>query len=276
MRHFIAGLAIIVIAASLPSWVLANDSVTAQTIMRKLQEQQRLGGLQKVEDDIVWLRGRVASNEQAAMAVGIARHIDGVERLVLNDLTISPAQTADGASGTVSDGGAAQLRQPPSIGGASRQVEFASTGAIATTSSSRRSPGPRGNTVNRAHTGRPASSQRPLAFAPASYASRASASVLRTLDQPSGASPIPSFPPGSGAAPVRYDNPHLPGYAWPSYAAYPNYAGVTYPRQYSPTAWPFIGPFYPYPQVPLGWRKVTLEWDDGWWMLDFKSRRRYP
>ena len=27
---------------------------------------------------------------------------------------------------------------------------------------------------------------------------------------------------------------------------------------------------YPYPQVPLGWRKVTLEWDDGWWPLDFK------
>ena len=69
-----------------------------------------------------------------------------------------------------------------------------------------------------------------------------------------------------------YDNPQMPGYAWPSYAAYPNYAAVTYPRQYSPMAWPYIGPFYPYPQVPLGWRKVSLEWDDGWWMLDFKSK----
>ena len=46
---------------------------------------------------------------------------------------------------------------------------------------------------------------------------------------------------------------------------------LTYPKQYSPTAWPYIGPFYPYPQVPLGWRKVSLEWDDGWWMLDFKD-----
>ena len=69
-----------------------------------------------------------------------------------------------------------------------------------------------------------------------------------------------------------YDNPQMPGYAWPSYASYPNYAAVTYPHQYSPTAWPYIGPFYPYPQVPLGWRKVTLEWDDGWWFLDFKSK----
>ena len=72
-------------------------------------------------------------------------------------------------------------------------------------------------------------------------------------------------------APYHYDSPNMPGYAWPSYAAIPNYAAVTYPKQYSPTAWPYIGPFYPYPQVPLGWRKVTLEWKDGWWFLDFKD-----
>ncbi|HEY6564999.1 MAG TPA: hypothetical protein VIY86_10915 [Pirellulaceae bacterium] len=75
-----------------------------------------------------------------------------------------------------------------------------------------------------------------------------------------------------GMGGVIYDNPQMPGYAWPSYASHPNYAAVSYPRQYSPMAWPYIGPFYPYPQVPLGWRKVCLEWDDGWWMLDFKSK----
>lgn len=74
-----------------------------------------------------------------------------------------------------------------------------------------------------------------------------------------------------GGAP-RYDQPYMPSYAWPSYAAYPNYAAVTYPKQYSPSAWPYIGPFYPYPQVPLGWRKVALEWDDGLWYLDFTSK----
>jgi len=73
----------------------------------------------------------------------------------------------------------------------------------------------------------------------------------------------------TGAAPALYDQPNVPNYAWPSYAPYPNYAALTYPKQYSPTAWPYIGPFYPYPQVPLGWRKVTLEWHDGWWALDF-------
>ena len=65
---------------------------------------------------------------------------------------------------------------------------------------------------------------------------------------------------------------NLPGYAWPSYAAAPNYGAVSYPRQHSASAWPYIGPFYPYPQVPLGWRKVSLEWDDGWWHLDFHDK----
>jgi hypothetical protein len=69
-----------------------------------------------------------------------------------------------------------------------------------------------------------------------------------------------------------YDQPNVPGYAWPSYAAYPNSAAVNYPQQYSASAWPYIGPFYPYPQVPLGWRKVELEWDDGYWQLNFRPR----
>jgi hypothetical protein len=109
--------------------------------------------------------------------------------------------------------------------------------------------------------------QVPLAVAPAGYGAGVSGGVP--------GAPQPMYLPGSGVgvAPARYDHPQMPGYAWPSYAAHPNYAAVTYPKQYSPTAWPYIGPFYPYPQVPLGWRKVTMEWDDGWWFLDFKDRR---
>ncbi|MGB0599004.1 MAG: BON domain-containing protein [Rubripirellula sp.] len=84
-------------------------------------------------------------------------------------------------------------------------------------------------------------------------------------------SPVPMAPYSAVGAP-RYDSPNLPNYAWPGYAAHPNYAALTYPQQYSPSAWPYIGPFYPYPQVPLGWRKVSLEWDDGWWFLDFTSK----
>jgi hypothetical protein len=80
---------------------------------------------------------------------------------------------------------------------------------------------------------------------------------------------------GMPPVPMRGDGPNMPNYAWPSYAAYPNYAALQYPTQYSPTAWPYIGPFYPYPQVPLGWRRVSLEWDDGWWFLDFDDRHHH-
>lgn len=88
---------------------------------------------------------------------------------------------------------------------------------------------------------------------------------------------VPAVPPAyypsgalpGGVLPGQYNQPTLPEHAWPAYAAYPNYAQVSYPRVYSPKAWPYIGPFYPYPQVPLGWRKVTLENHDGWWWLDF-------
>ena len=66
--------------------------------------------------------------------------------------------------------------------------------------------------------------------------------------------------------------PYMPEHAWPSYAPYPNYASVTYPSQYSASAWPYIGPYYPYPQVPLGWRSAQLEWDDGYWHLNFDPK----
>lgn len=112
---------------------------------------------------------------------------------------------------------------------------------------------------------RPMAAPRPM---PVAYAQGAPAPIGPAAG---GAPPVPAYaaPASGGVAPVRYDQPHMPNYAWPSYAAYPNYAAVTYPKQYSPTAWPYIGPFYPYPQVPLGWRKVSLEWHDGWWFLDF-------
>ncbi len=61
--------------------------------------------------------------------------------------------------------------------------------------------------------------------------------------------------------------PNLPPYAWPTYAPYPNMSRVGYPTAYPQNAFPFIGPFYPFPKVPLGWRSVTLSWEDGhWWM----------
>ncbi|HPM81784.1 MAG TPA: hypothetical protein PLF81_13845 [Candidatus Anammoximicrobium sp.] len=92
------------------------------------------------------------------------------------------------------------------------------------------------------------------------------------ISQATGMPPAQLAAPGYTAIPAMNDQPSLPGYAWPTYASHPNYAAVTYPGHYSPSAWPYISPFYPYPQAPLGWRNATLKWDDGWWGLDFKTK----
>jgi hypothetical protein len=99
---------------------------------------------------------------------------------------------------------------------------------------------------------------------------------------PSSAAPAPAPPPGAppaGAAapeavpsfqappPSPYDlnHPRMPPYAWPTYAPYNNYSRVGYPLAYPYNAWPFIGPCYPFPKIPPGWRCVKLEWEDGYW-----------
>jgi hypothetical protein len=89
---------------------------------------------------------------------------------------------------------------------------------------------------------------------------------------PSGAAPFnpivepaPLGIPGQAAPDLQA--PNLPPYAWPTYAPHNNVSRVAYPQAHPYNAFPFIGPYYPFPKVPLGWRKVTLEWEDGHWYL---------
>jgi len=79
---------------------------------------------------------------------------------------------------------------------------------------------------------------------------------------------------GNMGAPNEMGTPPLPGYAWPTYAPYNNYSRVAYPEAYPACAWPFIGPFYPFPRVPPGWRSVKLEWQDGHWWFS-KTATKY-
>jgi hypothetical protein len=85
--------------------------------------------------------------------------------------------------------------------------------------------------------------------------------------------PVPVF---QAPAPSPYDlnPPKMPPYAWPTYAPYNNYSRIGYPNAYPYNAWPFIGPIYPFPKVPLGWRKVVLQWDDGYWWFS-KTATKY-
>lgn len=70
----------------------------------------------------------------------------------------------------------------------------------------------------------------------------------------------------------QYDRSFMPNFAWPSFAPYPNYSAVQYPRCYAEHDWPYIGPFHPYPKPPLDWRKVSLNWFAGHWWLKFPQR----
>jgi hypothetical protein len=105
------------------------------------------------------------------------------------------------------------------------------------------------------------------------YDGGAGAPVAAPANVPTG--PLPEGPAGMTGA-TQASMPGQPNYAWPSYAPYPNFSAVGYPTAYPWQAWPNIGPFYPYPEVPMDWRAVTLRWDDGIWWLDFKKNYTRP
>jgi hypothetical protein len=85
--------------------------------------------------------------------------------------------------------------------------------------------------------------------------------------------PVPTF---AAPMPSPYDlnPPRMPPYAWPTYAPFNNFSRVAYPDAYPYQSWPFIGPCYPFPKIPPGWRSVKLEWQDGYWWFS-KIATRY-
>lgn len=287
MRRFVFSFAMIAIASCLPVASYADqqqDKQIAQTVIQRLQKEKESGRLKgfsidlQVENGTLWLSGRVVSKEQQAAALDVARRVPGVKQVV-NDLSVTvPASTKSTlvANSTVGSGVTPVAAASPAPG----QIPTAPAQPIAPP----QGYAPPGYGYAPPGYGyAPQPGQRPVAFAPAYSVAMANASFPGHHHQHQYAPPAQMCAPGmgggapmmgGGAPQARYDSPQLPAYAWPSYASSPNYAAVSYPKQYSASAWPYIGPFYPYPQVPLGWRKVSLEWDDGWWFLDFKDRCR--
>jgi hypothetical protein len=248
MRKLFLGLAILsaMLGTALPTaFAATSNEQMAQQIASNLKESGRLKGYRvgvKYEDGVAWLSGTVTSPQQLKIAEQIARNSEGVDHVICKLEVVAPEGENYGTPAAYQQQ-AKQTRKPsvPNRAGGAQgnmPVPFAYT---------------QGNV-------QPAGYAQPAQYCPeGGYADGGGAPMGQ------------SYAPGAGSGGVSYDNPQLPGYAWPSYAASPNYAALSYPQQYSASAWPYIGPFYPYPQVPLGWRKVTLEWDDGWWFLDFKD-----
>ncbi|MDZ4849169.1 MAG: BON domain-containing protein [Pirellulaceae bacterium] len=221
------------------SAVTPHDAAITDEALQQLGKAKSAGLLRQFDLDIstvngeVWVRGHVANAQQKQLVLRTVQQIQGVNK-VIDDLEVRG--TKNGAS-----------IQPAS----NTRVVEPQMGSMPVVGSNSSGPQP---------------------FAPSMVANHTegmAASNPTAMMQ----SPMPmNMGPSHGAGVPRYDQPQMPGYAWPSYAAYPNYSAVTYPKQYSASAWPYIGPFYPYPQVPLGWRRVALEWDDGLWYLDFTSK----
>ncbi|MFG0331765.1 MAG: BON domain-containing protein [Maioricimonas sp. JB049] len=199
----------------------------------------------RYKNGIVSLIGSVEAKEQAAHAQRVAQAVPGVQQ-VINRLTV------DGKLVASSQAPASPYSPAPRPG-------VMPTGY----------PGPQG--------GYPA---QPTGYAPQAAAAMGMAGPgMHAPGMHGPGVPPAGMPPGPGyGQPVQpaghlvHNQPKLPPHAWPSYAQYDNYAAVTYPGSYDASAWPYIGPFYPYPQVPLGWRSAQLVWDDGYWNLKFNSR----
>jgi len=258
----------------------------AQQVARSIKSSGQLSNYRlgvKYQDKVAWLLGTVSSDQQRQTAIELARQIEGVDQ-VISKLTIEgeevalPRETA-AVSPMVSLGEEKVTlpRVTPATAERPASRQAVPRRRLAPRPNARpmpMSPMPMSMSPRRASAIRTSGMQgRPM---PASYQGCPPGGQGMGMGQGRGMGPRPAgHVPNGGAVGVSHDNAHMPGYAWPSYAAYPNYSAVTYPKQYSPSAWPYIGPFYPYPQVPLGWRKVTLEWDDGWWQLDFSHSKTH-
>ena len=259
----------------------SGQQLTAQQIASEIRESGQLSRYRlgvSFKDGVAWLEGSVTDASQSQKAEQLASQIDGVKHVV-NKLEIKPQQgkvkmpTQSSASEATSGLLLAMQGEEEEDNGVEEAAFEPSTRRPAARNRTQgrsmrrqptrqRMPAPIARTARRMPQGMPVQQASNRNVRPANYGA------------PAGGGYVPAGGMG-GASGVSYDSPNMPGYAWPSYASHPNYSAVTYPKQYSPTAWPYIGPFYPYPQVPLGWRKVALEWDDGWWHLDFSHHQHH-
>ncbi len=308
MRRLSFVLTVAAAVVVLPSLAMAGNQEVAEQVAANLRQSGQLQGYKvgvKFQEGTAWLRGRVASHEQMNAALRVAFQTEGVERVV-NNLTVDPTLVTASASEETAPK-RTKINVSSLLGTPLRQVDGAvaperrtqtpkaafqasPAGSVARATAQRlQEASPVATTFDTtpaipvaAETGAiaelepsaPLIAELQTPPAPVAYVSQAQPvgqpiPVGYLQNEPAAPQQQYVTPVGSGAVPARYDQPTMPNYAWPSYAAHPNYAAVTYPKQYSPMCWPYMGPFYPYPQVPLGWRKVTLEWHDGWWNLDF-------
>lgn len=308
MRRIVLGIAAAVTTFA-PAAVQADDQQIADFIRSKLQMEQQQGNLRgfnvdlKVDRGTVWLDGSVSNADQENLILRTAQqagHLGVVQ--VVDDIDVAPAMATPvnaqtqatparsipaivpGATAERTANMQAPLGVPAGQQAMAQQVQYQQQPPMPTQMTQ---PAARVASMPRSAAqdyvapmvtgevyGTPMDGEIVDEYVsggePMPFASCGGANCGAPMAGSGYGAPVPAGYGGGVGGPSEAAN--LPGYAWPGYAASPNYGALTYPKQYSAAAWPYIGPFYPYPQVPLGWRKVTLEWDDGWWQLDFNDK----
>jgi hypothetical protein len=274
---------VVAVATLIPNLAMANDQAIASHIMSRLQLEQQRGALKgfhvdmRVDQGTVWYQGFVSEQAQKDLILRTAqeaKHLGVVQ--IVDDITVrvvagSNTEMVDADQPETETQNSVPEAVQPEVNNQPVAVEEfeVETGnqPLAQTAYQETAPMPQTEMAE--------TSSR-IQRVPAQRASTGPIQIPEAAQGQTGivnnGQPLPISQSAAVTMPASGDAASLPSYAWPTYAAHPNYGAVTYPGQYSASAWPYIGPFYPYPQVPLGWRKVTLEWDDGWWWLDFHNR----
>ena len=220
-----------------PSRAPAPNQEMANTIAEQLRQSGQLRSYTidiSFQDGTAELSGTVADQPQREEALRIVQGVPGVER-VRDRLALASAS------------GVTQVKAPQPT---------TEEPPLLPPASPPREPGPAIQVPSSPPPSTPGGEPAPLEAPPGQR---------RSTDAPAPNEPLPIY---QAPRPMAYDlnPPKMPPYAWPTYAPYNNYSRVAYPMLYPYQSWPYIGPAYPFPKVPLGWRKVTLEWQDGhWW-----------
>ena len=260
----------------------ATNQQIAEAVARQLKKTDLKGASVEIEfqDGILTLMGQAPDAQTVAVINHAASTVKGVQQ-INNEMTVGKADDAKSAEPTPN--AAQNVRSAAYEARPGKKSQIRPAGNVASPAANgqmlRRGPVAPVNYMQETTPPAPPAAMPPGA-PPRPAGPPMAPGYPAQSPYPGAAVPPASVPPGppawahGGAAATGavYDQPALPNYAWPSYSAYPNYAALTYPKQYSASAWPYIGPYYPYPQVPLGWREVSLEWDDGHWFLDFNDR----
>lgn len=237
-----------------------KKGVSNQELAQRVAQALRKAKLTQYEIDIdarsgvVTLVGKITKPEQRRAAENAVGSVPGVTKII-NRLEVVDARPKAGGQPAVQQAVASAPRSAAGKSRAVRQVDGRNPGA---------------GLAPDQFAGPPAQ----FAGAPGAFPQDPRIAYAGAAPVQMAATPVagPQGQPVSDGGHAMYNQPNFPNNAWPTYAQYPNYSAVSYPSQYSASAWPYIGPFYPYPQVPLGWRKATLEWDDGYWNLNFRAR----